>query len=225
MAEVVYAPKDFVNADGDPWEGETMLDLATFHPGQIPQLTTLGGWSVLHRGTMRWKGILQLGPYRLAEHAEAVEAMLTEMSFGDRWCLFPLHRTVWTGAALYCTATREDANGGTVIGVNGQRADMRKGQLFTVGNPDDLDTLHPRRVRRIVALSREGGATYITQEPALPQTATGAAEAAALVQPATHIPARLTTPGEVPMPLSAGAPGRYGPWVIEWTEYIFTGGG
>ena len=204
-----------------------MLDLATDHPGQIPQRTALGGWSVLHRGTLRWKGILKLGPYRLAEHAEAVEAMLTELSFGDRWCLFPLHRSVWTGAALYATAAPEDSNGGTALTLSRRPADMRKGQMFTVGDPDDDDTIHPRRVRRIVSIASSGGATTIMQEPALPQAAAalGAAKPAALVAPATHIPARLTTPGEVPMPLRAGAPGRYGPWVIEWTEHVFTGGG
>ena len=226
MAEVTYAPGAFVNIDGEPWEAETMLDLAPFHPGLVPLPTVTGGWSVVQRATMRWKGTLALGPYRLAEHAEAVEAMLSQLSSGVHWCMFPLHRSVWTGADLYVTAAPDGTLEGTALTLNGQRADMRVGQMFTVGDPDDADTVHPRRVRQITGVDRgAGGFTTIQQNPPLPQSELGAANAAALVQPATHIPARLTNPGSVSLPLSAGAPGRYGPWVVEWTEFVFTGGG
>ena len=221
-----YAPDEIAAAGRERME--RTLDLATSHPGQSAQPTVPGGFSVLHRGTLRWKGMLQLGPYRMAEDAERVEAMLTELSFGDRWCLFPLHRTTWTpGADLYVTATAEGENGGTALWVNGQRDDMRKGQFFTVGDPDDADTIHPRRIRRIVGVPLRGppSHTRLQQEPALHQGQTGDGNPAALVEPATHVAARLTTPGTVAMPLNAGAPGRYGPWLIEWTEHVFTGGG
>ena len=206
---------------------ETMLDLAPYHPGATPIETATGGWSVIHRATMRWKGSLGLGPYEEEEDAIAVEAMLSELSFGDRWCMFPLHRPAWTGDPLYCTAVRDDPNGGTILGVTGQRDDMAAGQMFTVGDPDDANTQHPRRVRKIVSLDLEPGVSYLRQAPPLPQAADarGAGNDAALVEPATHIPVRLTRPAGVDLPLSAAAPGRYGPWVVEWTEYIFTGGG
>ena len=223
---MAYAPDEILAAGREPVE--RMLDLETSHPGQSAQPTVPGGFSVLHRGTLRWKGLLQIGPYQAAEDAEAVEAMLTELSFGDRWCLFPLHRTTWTpGADIYVFRAATGTNGGTALWVDGQRDDMRKGQFFTVGDPADADTVHPRRIRRIVATPVQGppNHTLIQQEPALPQTQTGDANPAALVQPATHVAARLTTPGSVVMPLNAGAPGRYGPWLIEWTEHVFTGGG
>ena len=226
MAEVAYAPASFVDLNGDPWEGETMLDLAPYHPGLAPLETITGGWSVVERATMRWKGTLALGPYWNAEYAEQVEAMLAELSSGVHWCMIPLHRSVWTGADLYVTGTAAGARGGTALILNGQRADMRVGQMFTVGDPTDSDTTHPRRVRKITGVDQgAGGLTTVQQVPPLPQLETGSANAAALVEPATHIPARLTTPGSVALPMNAGAPGRFGPWVVEWTEFVFTGGG
>ena len=74
---------------------------------------------------------------------------------------------------------------------------MRKGQLFTVGTPGDENTTYPDRLRRIVRIAKAGGVTTITQDPALPQAAAalGAANDAAIVRPATHVRARLATPG------------------------------
>ena len=219
--EVQFAPDDIEAAGRNPMI--RMSDLVTWHPGQQSLTTATGGHSMRHLATLRMKGILQLGPYEEVEDAEAIEAMLTELSFGDRWCRFPLQRSVWTGAPLYATAAPL-VSGRTTLTLNGVRDDMRKGQLFTVGTPGDENTTYPDRLRRIVRIAKAGGVTTITQDPALPQAAAalGAANDAAIVRPATHVRARLATPGEVPLPLDAAAPGLYGPWIIEWIEHVET---
>ena len=227
MAEVTYAPATFTGPNGPM---ETHADISQHLPGLVAIETVTGGWSVLERATGRWQGALAFGPYESEDEAIAVEGMLALLASGEHYVMLPLNRPVWTSdALLYCTATRVGTHGGTVLGVmqGAMVESMKVGQMFTVGDPDDSDTQHPRRVRKVVGIDREGGAAYIHQWPPLPQAETGTGNAAALVQPATHIPARAARPGSgsQPMPRDAGAPGTYGPWVFEWVEYIFTGGG
>ena len=202
-----------------------MLDLGMHHPGMVPVETVTGGWAPFIRATGRMRGILELGPYYDKAEAEEVEAMLSELDDGTNWVLIPLHRSTWTGGDLYVTAAPAGDKGGTALTLNGMRTDMRVGQMFTVGVPTDPDTQHPRRVRRITGITISGGNATIQQWPPLPQAALGTTDMAARISPATHIPARITTPGSIELPRSAGSAGGYGPWVFEWVEYIFTGGG
>ena len=208
------------------------MNLAAELPGLRSNYTESGGHSVFARGTHRFAGVVGIGPYDNPDYAEAMEAMFDQLASGENWTLIPLQRSVWseTETPLYVTAAPVVAGVGTTLVLSGDAPDMRVGQLFTVGDPDDPGTLNPRRIRRITKIERAPGPPIIATVhavPPLPQQATGAGEAAALFSPATHVAARVASPGSgaVAMPKAAAAPGLYGPWSMEWIERVFTGGG
>ena len=176
-------------------ERYTNFDVAPFNPDQESQTSPYtGAVSIFNRSPGRWRGNLAIGQMDDEEQAGLVEGFIASLKGLENWARLPFGRaTLSTGITISGITPASDTVEIAAASV------VRAGQYARVGS-------------RVVIVRGRPNDTSLVLWPYIPAITVGT-----ILQPATHILARITNTHQLTMPRDSDF---YGPWALQWIENI-----
>ena len=207
-------------------------DFRVLDPGRIEYRTLSGVKEVLHRGTRRFQGTIQIGQTTNQEDLRAIQAWLFELADGVNHTNIPVRDP----------GQRDGMSKPRTFGIIPASDDYAPGPPV-VGTPEVSSTTVTRVRGNALVLNRElpgmnqgcyariDGRTFLFARYTRTGPATGrdnvrvnlwpsgvAVAAGAVVERALTMPVRLLTDGGLPQAPVRGSVA--GPWLLEWEEHV-----